>query len=77
VQQVVQRQPLGEFAELVAPGRTDQPVQALPQVAVFGQRRNLLQQGLLALVAPGIVIQPGAGGSHLFAEGSALRFQRL
>ncbi|MPN46915.1 hypothetical protein SDC9_194514 [bioreactor metagenome] len=43
VQQVVEGEALGELAELVAPGRADQAVEALPEVGVGGLRGDFLE----------------------------------
>ena len=77
LQQVVQRQPLRKLAELVALGRADQGVQALPQLAVLRLGGDLRQQGLLVLAVTVIVFQAGARGAELLGLGAALQLQGL
>jgi hypothetical protein len=77
MQQMVEREALGKPPVFVAPGRADEAVQVLPEVAVAGLGRDALEQGLLALAAALVVGQPGAGTAQLFAEGGAAVFQRL
>ena len=77
LQQMVQRQPLGEFAEFVALGGADQAVEVLPQIAVAGLFGDLLQQGLLAAAALSVIVQAGALRAQAFGQGAALAVQRL
>ena len=75
MEQVIKGQPLGKLAELVALGRSDQAVEALPEVRFRRLLRDLGKQRLLAKALPGVVFKQGVMGSDLFVEAGKLRFQ--
>ena len=72
VEQMVERQALGEFAELVAFRRADKAVEALPDVALSRLFGDFLEQRLLALPRLFVAGEQGTLGAELFAEGAAL-----
>ena len=65
MQQMIQRQPLCELAELVASGGAYQAVQVLPEIAVLFLLGNPGQQGLLARAAVIVIFEAGAVGAQL------------
>ena len=75
VQQVFQRQPLGEAAEFVALGRTNQRIQPLPEIAVLRLRGDGGQQCGLLAAALGVVVQACLGCAQACAVRVAHFFQ--
>ena len=75
-EQVVERQALGELAELVTLGRTDQAVEALPYLGFSRLRGDLGEKRLLVLTSLFVTGEQCTLGAELFAQAATLAVQR-